>query len=92
MASRPDRDKRTFATDLDILTNAALCLNRQIKRAFDPGEWLPDNNRCWYVGVWVWVRVKRKYNLSMDSREVDAVRRVLDGCQCTAETVPGCAQ
>ena len=89
MAARPDGDKRAFATDLDNLTTAAPHLNRQVKKALDPGEWLPDNNRCWYVGVWV--RVKRKYNLTMDTAEAAAVRRVLEGCASTAVMVPGCA-
>lgn len=89
MAGRPGSVKQRFATDLDNLTTAAPGLNRHDKAAKDPGEWLPPENRCWYVGVWI--DVKRKYALTMDAAEAAAVRRVLEGCNDTALTRPACA-
>lgn len=47
-------------------------------------------NRCWYVGRVV--AVKREWNLSMDSAEAAAVRKVLAGCdsvEMVYEMVPG---
>ena len=90
MCMRPLPERAAFASDLDNLTLAAPRLNRYEKVAKDPAEWLPEHNRCWYVGTVV--NVKRKWGLSMDSAEADAVRQVLAGCdslEMVYETYPG---
>ena len=39
-------------------------------------------NQCWFADRVV--RVRQKYNLSIDRREADALERVLDSCVSTA--------
>ncbi len=77
-----------FTYDLDNLTTAEPGLNRHQKSAKDPAEWLPSENRCWYVQTWI--DVKRKYGLTMDQEEADAIRSVLSNCTSTDMIVPTC--
>ena len=73
--------RRRFASDLLNLTLAAPEVNRCSsagKCAYDPGEWLPPMNRCWFAARVV--AVKRKYALTIDRREATALERVLSGC------------
>ena len=79
--------RRLFARDLLNHTLAAPQLNRQQKRVKDAGEWLPAFNRCWFVERVV--QVKLRYGLSVDSREVAALRRVLQGCASVVLQRPG---
>jgi len=46
----------------------------------DPADWVPPNNlfRCTYVRNWI--AVKKRWGLSMDGREVNAVAVVLRSC------------
>ena len=74
--------RRAFANDLDLA--AALVavtdnLNSQ-KGEQDPAEWLPPRAayRCTYVRDWI--AVKKKWELSIDPAEADALRRVLATC------------
>jgi len=74
--------RRAFANDLDL--DAALIavtdnLNQQ-KGDDDPAEWLPPRAayRCTYVRNWI--AVKKKWELSIDPAEADALRRVLATC------------
>ncbi|MYA42153.1 MAG: HNH endonuclease [Gemmatimonadetes bacterium] len=80
--------RTAYAQDLANLTTAAPGLNRHEKSDKDPAEWLPANNRCWYVQTWI--EVKRKYGLAMDPAEADAIRTVLAGCASTALIKPSC--
>ena len=82
-------EKETFARDLANLTLAAPELNRREKSDKDPGEWMPENNRCWYVGKYV--EIKRKYGLSMDQTEADAVLAVYETCDSFDMMKPTCA-
>ena len=76
-----DRDARkTFARDLDNLTLATPALNRHQKSGKDAGEWLPAQNRCWFAQTVV--HVKKKYALSVDQREYDALRGILVQATC----------
>ncbi len=76
-----DRDARkTFARDLDNLTLATPQLNRHQKSGKDAGEWLPAQNRCWFAQTIV--HVKKKYALSVDQREYDALRGILVQATC----------
>ena len=73
-----DGTRKTFASDLLNLTLASETVNRHQKVANDPAEWLPDLNRCWFADRVV--RVRAKYNLTIDQREADALDVVLSGC------------
>ena len=70
-----------FASDIDNLTLASPNVNRSQKSDKDSADWLPDFNRCWYTNQIV--HVKRKYGLSIDSAERDALREVLSVCTVT---------
>ena len=78
MCGRDAQARRNFARDLLNLTLAAPSLNRHQKSDKDVAEWLPHLNECWFVKRVI--DVKRKYNLSMDSREAEAARGVLANC------------
>ena len=88
MGTRTDDEKRAFAQDLDNLTTASPSVNRFQKKDNDPAEWMPENNRCWYVGVWV--NVKRKYGLTMDQSEADAILPIYQECTAFNLIVPAC--
>lgn len=88
MGSRTQEERKQFASDLDNLTLAAPRLNRYVKRDKDPANWLPENNRCWYVGKYL--EIKRKYGLSMDQAEADAVLAVYRSCSTFKIVQPPC--
>ncbi len=60
--------------DHDNLTLARARENRS-KGDRDAGEWLPDHNRFWYANRVV--EVKRRYDLSVDPAERDALEAML---------------
>ena len=70
--------RKAFGRDLLNLTLASPSVNRYQKIAKDVAEWLPALNQCWYVNQVV--RVKRKYNLTMDQAEASKAQRVLASC------------
>ena len=77
--------RRDFAADLLNLTLASPEVNgckAGGKCAQDAAEWLPPLNQCWFADRVVAVR--RKYNLTIDRREADALERVLAACHSTA--------
>ena len=85
LCAQPLQLRRAFASDLLNLTLAAPEINRcgpAGKCGLDAGEWLPDQNRCWFAARVVLVR--RKYGLTVDLREAQALLRVLDGCRSFA--------
>lgn len=67
-----------FANDLLNLTLCTPSLNRQEKSDKDAGEWLPQYNKCWFV--FTVIQVKKKYGMSVDATERDAMQEVLDNC------------
>jgi hypothetical protein len=71
-------------------TLAAPELNRQQKSDRDPAEWMPEHNRCWYVGKYV--EIKRKYGLSMDRAEADSVLAVYEMCDSFDMVKPTCGK
>ena len=81
--------RKQFATDLLNLTLASPSLNRHLKAAKDAAEWLPDENQCWYAHTII--LVKRKYSLSVDQAESDALKRVLNRCENAEMIIPQCA-
>ena len=78
LCGRDAQTRRAFSGDLLNLTLADPSLNRHQKSAKDLAEWLPELNQCWFVKQVV--AVKRKYNLSMDTREVETARRIWANC------------
>ena len=69
--------QRRFASDPLAVTLASPRVNQQ-KGAFDAAEWLPTINRCWFADRVVLIR--RKYHLTIDRREAEALERVFDSC------------
>lgn len=88
MNTRTPNERREFTRDLANLTLAAPALNRHQKFDYDPAEWIPQNNRCWNVGNYI--EVKRKYNLSMDRAEADAVLAIFQNCTGFGMVIPAC--
>ena len=70
--------KRQFASDLLNLTLADPATNRDAKSARDAADWLPELNRCWFANRVV--RVKQKYELTVDVDERDALQDVFSNC------------
>ena len=73
--------KAAFARDLLNLTLAHPRLNRYQKIGKDVAEWTPAVNTCWFAARTLAVR--RKYRLTIDRAEADAVERILTGCPST---------
>lgn len=73
--------KRQFASDLLNLTLAAPQINRRDKGARDAAEWLPAQNRCWFAGRVL--KVKQKYQLTVDAAERNALAAILEQCPNT---------
>ena len=71
--------KRAFANDALNLTLATSPTNRA-KSSHDGAEWSPPQNRCWWAVVNVLVR--RKYSLTIDVAERDALDEVIEGENC----------
>ena len=70
--------RQTFASDPLNLTLASPELNRNRKRHYDGAEWMPPMNQCWFAQRIVDVR--RKYGLTIDRREAEALERILSSC------------
>ena len=81
MCAASDVARSEFASDLLNLTLASPSVNRHQKSDNDAAEWLPELNQCWYVDRVV--QVRRKYQLTIDQAEVEAIDRVLAGCEST---------
>ena len=81
--------RKRLARDLLNLTLAGPRVNRYQKRDHDAAEWLPAVNKCWFASRVV--EVRRKYGLTIDRREADALERVLSACSSTEMVVGECA-
>lgn len=82
-------ERRAFSEDLLNLTLATPVLNGQEKAAYDAADWVPTYNRCWYAHTIV--EVKRKYNLTIDRKEADALDKILRDCPEVEMVRPTCA-
>lgn len=51
-------------------------------------EWQPKHNKCWFAQRTISVR--RKFNLTIDRREANAVDEILSGCESTQMVVLAC--
>lgn len=74
--------RRAFANDLDLPASliAVSASSNRSKSDLDPADWLPplSSYHCQYVEDWV--RIKVKWELSVDQSEFAAIRNVLAGC------------
>ena len=70
--------RQTFASDSLNLTLASPELNRGHKRHYDSADWMPPMNKCWFAQRIV--EVRRKYDLTIDRREADALELILSTC------------
>lgn len=70
--------RKQFANDLLNLTLASPQVNRHQKSAKDAADWLPRLNRCWFANTVV--QVRKKYGMTIDRREADALEAVLSRC------------
>ncbi len=83
-AMGPDIQQQ-FASDPLNLTLASRQVNRHQKSAKDLSEWLPTMNACWYAERTL--QVRRKYGLTIDFNEANAIEWVLSACESTAMVV-----
>ena len=88
LCSADAETKKEFSRDLINLTLASPHLN-SVKGDRDAAEWLPDENRCWFAGRVVQVRLK--YDLTIDQAEADALELVLSGCESTDLVARDCS-
>ena len=77
-----------FSGDILNLTVAMPRENRIIKSAKDAADYLPVNNRCWFVGKVI--QVKNKWGLSVDWLEYVSLASVLDSCSLAQIARPLC--
>ena len=80
--------KAAFATDLLNLTLASPSVNRHQKSAKDLAEWTPPLNACWFAARTL--EVRRKYGLTIDRAEANAVESVLSQCDSTEMAMVEC--
>ena len=81
--------RRRFSSDLLNLTLASPMVNRGEKIDHDAAGWLPPRNQCWFAERVI--EVRRKYALTIDRQEADALERVLASCSSTSMSVGNCA-
>jgi hypothetical protein len=84
LCSASDEVRKQFASDLLNLTLASPSVNRcglGGKCGFDVGEWIPKFNQCWFTNRVL--KIKTKYQLSVDKREVEALESILSQCSST---------
>lgn len=77
-----DEKRKLFANDLsdpDTLIAVTRESNRN-KGDRDPADWLPilPETHCWYVTTWI--SIKHRWQLSVDQREFEAIKNVLNSC------------
>ena len=72
----PESEFTAFGGDIENLTIADPAVNREEKSDRDAGEWGPPRNRGWFAARVV--AVKRKYDLSVNPAERDALQSMLD--------------
>lgn len=80
--------KAAFSRDALNLTLASPELNRYVKGAKDAADWMPELNQCWFAERTL--EVRRKYGLSIDRREAQAVERTLALCPSTQIVMLDC--
>ena len=81
--------RRDFASDPLNLTLASPKVNRSEKSDNDGAEWMPSMNKCWFAQRIV--EVRRKYGLTIDRREAEALERILSACSSVEMEFVDCA-
>lgn len=76
-ADWPPARREAYANDVDGLV-AVTGSSNSSKSDDDPARWLPAEDACGYVTRWV--KIKKKYNLSVDKAEHDKIATVLASC------------
>ena len=80
--------RKAFANDLDYAGSliAVTASSNRSKSDRDPSQWLPQNTdfKCEYV--FIWVEVKKRWGLSVDSNEKSALETASNGCELSALT------
>lgn len=75
--SWPKEQRRAYANDPEGLVAVTGSSNTS-KSDDDPARWMPSYDPCGYLADWL--RVKKKYNLSVDRTEHDAIASVINSC------------
>ncbi len=70
--------RERFSQDTLNLTLADPKTNRKEKRDKDAREWIPERNPCWFAARVI--EVRRKYDLTIDREEVNALEGILSRC------------
>ncbi len=87
MCGRSKGEKMVFGSDPLNLTFAAKYVNgRDEKFHWDIAKWAPPCNLCWFAEKVV--RVKHRYDLTVDSAEAGILRSILYGCDSTEMKPP----
>ena len=68
--------RHALANDLDNQTVADRTVNRSQKSGKDAADWTPARNSGWFAERVI--RVKRRYGLSVDFAEAEALKALLD--------------
>ena len=70
--------KLAFITSLPNLVLSVKYVNEVLKSDKDAAKWLPKFNQCFFVATVV--RVKTLFKLSVDKKELNALKSVIDKC------------
>ena len=78
LCAADEKTKMRFTSDVLNLTLASPTVNRDEKSGFDASGWLPEKNKCWFANKVI--KVKKAYNLTVDSEELVALEKVISNC------------
>ena len=73
----PTSRKIEFTYDSENIFLVPADLNAT-KYFYDPHQWRPDDERAWRNYAILWIRLKVKWQLSFDRKEIDALREMLN--------------
>lgn len=79
-SSWDDAERERYANDPDVLLSVEDNAN-QSKGDKGPEAWKPPNEAYWCKYAKQWVRIKAKYDLSVNEQEKQELTRMLDTCE-----------
>ena len=79
-SSWDDKERERYANDPDVLLSVEDNAN-QAKGDKGPEAWKPPNQAEWCDYATRWIRIKSKYNLSVNEQEKEALTQMLDTCK-----------